>query len=154
MMEEMIRQKMPMSSGSSAPIPQFDVKATGESADQNGFPCEKHEIYRDGALSQTIWVTDWENVDGGREAAGAFDSLGDFIEEIQAAMPDFAKSDQVGSHAYEHLEELGGFPVVTIDHAADGTITDESRLLNSKQTSVDPGSFEPPANYQQQQLMR
>ncbi len=152
-MEAMIRQRMPMVEGESS-MPRFTVRKTGETAKQNGFPCEKHELYRDGELSKTIWVTDWKNVDGGREAAGAFDGLGDFIEEIQAALPDFAKSDQVGGHAYEHLEELGGFPVVTIDHADDGSITDESRLLSSKQIDVEAGSFEPPANYQRQELMR
>ena len=152
MMEEMLRQRMPMAQGTTS-IPTFEVRKTGDSAEQNGFPCEKHEIYRDGTLSTTIWVTAWDNVDGGREAAGAFDSMGDFIEEVQAAMPDFAKSDSVGGHAYEHLEELGGFPVVTIDHAADGTITDESRLLSSKQVDVAADSFDPPADYRQQQLM-
>lgn len=154
MVEEMMRQRMPTATSGKSVMPSFTVKKTGESAEQNGFPCRKHELYRNGELSKTIWVTDWKNVDGGREAMGAFEGLGDFIEEIQAAMPDFAKSDQVGGHAYEHLEELGGFPVVTIDHAADGSVTDESRLLSSKQTDVPADSFEPPANYQRQELMR
>ncbi len=153
MMEEMMRQRMPAMPAAQA-MPTYTVVKTGESGEQNGYPCDKFEIRRDGTLSQTVWVTDLDNVDGASDAVAAFEDFGDFIAEIQAALPDFAQESSVGGHAYEHLDELGGFPVVTIDHAGDGSVIAESRLLNSKSQAFEAGTFEPPANYERMQLMR
>ena len=151
MMEEMMRQRMPQAG---AAAPSIEVRKAGEKGDQNGYPSERFELYRDGELTKTVWVTDWNNVDGSQEAAAAFESMGEFIAKIQDAMPDFAKSSSVGSNAYEHLEELGGFPVVTLDHDGNGSVTAETRLISSKEESVDSASFEAPASYQRMQMMR
>ena len=69
-------------------------------------------------------------------------------------MPSFAQSPEQGSHAYEHLKELGGFPVVTVEYDASGNATGESHLRTSRIESVDAAMFEAPAGYQQQQLFQ
>lgn len=153
MMEEMIRQRMPQARNS-APVPSYSIKPTGESGEENGFPVRKYELYSDSKLSKVFWVTDWDNVEGAREAVAAFESMADFISDLQDAMPNFAKSPAVGSHAYEHFDDLDGFPVVTIDIGADGAPTGETRLKTSAEQEVDPAAFEPPAGYSQMQVMQ
>ena len=68
-------------------------------------------------------------------------------------MPDFAKSPAVGSNAYEHLDELDGFPVLTIDYAADGTVLGETRFRGSRIETIDAAGFEPPEGYQKQSIV-
>ena len=80
--------------------------------------------------------------------------MADFIQDLQDAMPDFAKSPAVGTNAYEHLEELGGFPVVTIDYAPDGSIAGESHLRNSRVEALGDDEFEPPAGYARKTLVQ
>jgi len=140
--EQMLAQQMPQAGDAE---PDTELRETGETGDKNGYPAAKYELYRDGRLEKDFWITDWENVEGGREAAGAFQSLAGFIKTLQDAMPDFAKSPAVGSHAYEHLDELDGFPVVTIDYADDGTVLGENRFTGSRIAAVDAGEFDPPA---------
>ncbi len=153
MMEEMLRQRMPQARNA-APVPSYSIKATGESSEQNGYPVRKYELYSDDDLSKVFWVTDWDNVEGAREAAGAFESMADFINDLQDAIPNYAKSPAVGSHAYEHFDDLDGFPVVTIEIGADGSATGETRLKTSAEQDVDPATFEPPAGYSQMQVMQ
>ena len=87
--------------------PVTEISKTGESGEKNGYPAEEFELYRDGIHEKTLWVTDWDNIDGGREAMQAFKGLAAYVQKLQDAMPDFAKSPAVGTNAYEHLDELG-----------------------------------------------
>lgn len=133
--------------------PVTEIRPTGNSGEKNGYASREFELLRDGRHEKTFWVTDWDNIEGGREAAKAFESMADFVQELQDAMPDFAKSPAVGTNAYEHLEELGGFPVVTIDYATDGTVTGESHLKRSRIETLADSEFEAPASYAQKTLV-
>lgn len=147
--EEMLADQMPQPGDAE---PDIELRETGQTGEQNGYPAVKYQLYRDGRLEKDFWITDWENIEGGREAAGAFESLAVFIKGLQDAMPDFAKSPAVGSHAYEHLDELDGFPIVTIDYADDGTVLGENRFTGSRIAAVDADEFEPPADYAEQSI--
>ena len=151
MVEQMMQQKMPSAPG---PEPVTEIRKTGESGEKNGYPAEEFELYRDGMHEKTFWVTDWDNIDGGREAMQAFKGMAAYIQKLQDAMPDFAKSPAVGTNAYEHLEELGGFPIVTIELAPDGSVLGERRLLSSRTESIAADEFDPPADYAQATLVQ
>lgn len=149
--EEMMQQQMP-SSPETAPV--TEIRSTGVSREENGYPAREFELYRDGLHERTFWVTDWDNIDGGRDAKVAFDSMAAYVQKLQDAMPDFAKSPAVGANAYEHLEELGGFPIVTIELAPDGSVLGENRLVSSREETVGADEFEPPADYQRATLVQ
>jgi hypothetical protein len=124
------------------------------SREENGYPAREFELYRDGLHERTFWVTDWDNINGGREAMQAFKSMAAYVNKLQDAMPEFAKSPAVGANAYEHLEELGGFPIVTIELAPDGSVLGENRLVSSREEAVSADEFEPPAGYQRATLVQ
>ena len=146
-----MKQQMP-SSGDAEPT--TEIRSTGGRGEKNGYSAREFELYRDGRREKSFWVTDWDNIEGGRDAAFAFESMAGFIRDLQDAMPAFAKSPGVGTNAYEHLEELGGFPVVTIDYAPDGSVMGESRLKSSRIESLSDTEFEAPAGYARKTLVQ
>ncbi|MDJ0939169.1 MAG: hypothetical protein QNJ00_05355 [Woeseiaceae bacterium] len=155
MMEEMMKQRMGQQMpAENAAAPVNEIRRTSDTGEQNGYPCVRYELHTDGRHSKDIWVTDWDNVEGGRDAMAAFEDMAEFMRELNSAMPSFAQSPEQGSHAYEHLKELGGFPVVTIEYDASGNATSESRLRTSRVETVDALTFEAPAGYRQEQLFQ
>ena len=153
-MEAMIKQQMQQMQASAPPVPEIEIKNTGEKATKNGFPCVKHELYRDGLLSKVFWVTDWDNVEGGHAAMAAFEDMAGFMEDLQAALPDFAQSPETGNNAYENLEDLGGFPIVTLEYSQSGVLIGESHLKSSREEDVDPTVFDPPEGYTPQTMLQ
>ena len=151
MVEQMMKSKMPAQPAADAG-PQIEVRATGDSAEKNGFPCKHYQLFRDGRLSKDFWITDWDNVEGGADARRAFEGMAEFVKDMQAAMPAFAQSPESGNNAYEHLDELGGFPVVVIDYDENGAAVTESQLRSSKTMDLDAEVFQPPAGYKRQQM--
>ena len=55
---------------------------------------------------------------------------------------------------FEHMKELGGFPVVTREFADDGSLQQETALRSAKRQTIDPDTFEPPSGYKQQEMFR
>ena len=51
------------------------------------------------------------------------------------------------------MQRLGGFPVVTIDYADDGSIEAESFLRNTREEPINAERFEPPADYRRHKMM-
>lgn len=149
-MEPLIRQEIEQAKASAPAPPVIEIRNTGDKANQHGYPCVRHELYRDGALSKVYWVTDWDNIDGGPAAKAAFEDMAAFIKELQAGLPDYAQSPDTGNNAYENLDELGGFPVVTLEYGRDGVLMTESRLASSREQDIDPAAFDPPAGYVRQ----
>ena len=60
----------------------------------------------------------------------------------------------MGANAYEHLDELGGFPIVTIELAPDGSVLGENRLVSSREETLAADEFEPPADYERATLVQ
>ena len=74
MIEQMMKQRMP-----EAPVQErgtdSELRKTGERGDQNGYPCVKYEVWRDGRKTRELWVTDWSNVEGGSDVVDAFEDM-------------------------------------------------------------------------------
>ncbi len=140
--EEMMQAQKPAGADDDA-----EIRQTGASGEKNGYPAREFELYRSGVHERTFWVTDWDNIEGGLEAMQAFEGMAAYIQKLQDSMPDFAKSPAVGTNAYEYLEELGGFPIVTIELGPDGSVLGERRLLNSRKETIAADEFEPPEGY-------
>ncbi len=152
MVEQMMKQKLP-SSTATPQRPESELKKTSERADKNGYPCVKYEVLRDGRKTRELWVTDWDNIEGGSDVVDAFEGMADFFREMMDSIPDMGGGRGSGDdNVFEHMKELGGFPVVTRDFRDDGSLRGETTLRSSKRQTIDPDAFEPPSGYKRQEM--
>ncbi|MCP3962006.1 MAG: hypothetical protein GY719_29540 [bacterium] len=154
MMEQMMKQKMPPGAQAAPQRPKNELKKTSERADRNGYPCVKYEVQRDGRKVRELWVTDWSNVEGGSDVVDAFEDMADFFSEMMDSIPSFGGQGPGGDPAFEHMKEIGGFPVVTREFDDDGSLEGETFLRSSKRQTIDPDAFEPPSGYKRQEMFR
>ena len=155
MIEQMMKQKMPSHQGSKGP--ESELKKTSERADQNGYPCVKYEVIRGGNKIRELWVTDWSNVEGGSDVVDAFEDMAAFFRKMTesfsgAAGVSLGRGASSGGGVFEHMKELGGFPVVTRDFNDDGSLEGETALRSAKRQTIDPDAFEPPSGYKRQEM--
>lgn len=152
MVEEMMKKNMPPGMAEEKPASTYGLVRTGDRAEMAGYPCVKYDVLRDGRKLRELWVTDWDNIDGGREAVGAFEDISDFFNEILEAMPQIVQGGGFDSGMIEHMKELDGFPVVTRELDANGELEAESTLRSAKRQALDPDAFDPPSGYKRQQM--
>ncbi|MEM6453902.1 MAG: DUF4412 domain-containing protein [Acidobacteriota bacterium] len=151
--EEMMKQNMPNAAQPGAQRPQATLKKTGEKATKSGYPCVKYEVLQDGRKMRELWVTDWSNVEGGRDVADAFEDMADFFSTLMDALPQMGQGGPtVGDGVFEHMKEIGGFPVVTREFGDDGSLEGETTLRSSARRTLDPSDFEPPAGYKRRSM--
>ena len=143
-----------MGAGAMKPRTKPEVKNTGEHGDKGGYPCVKYEVLQDGRKIREIWTTDWDNIDGGDEAAEAFKGLGAFFEAFWKAMPQIPGGGDSfgGQNPFEEMNFEKGFPVVVIGFGEDGDMEDESWLKRTRRQRIDPAAFEPPSGYKRMSL--
>lgn len=147
--EEMMKQRLP----SQAPErPGTELRRTSETGEKAGYPCVKYDVLRDGRKVRELWVTDWDNIEGGREVGGAFEQMAGFFQEMIDTLPDFGQGRSAADTAFAHMKELGGFPVVTREFGDDGSLENESTLRSSTRRTLDPSQFEPPAGYKRRSM--
>ncbi len=152
MVEKMMKQRMP-AEAQTPERPTSELRKTGDTGDKAGYPCVKYDVLRDGRKVRELWVTDWDNIEGGREVVGAFEDMADFFKELLDSVPDFGQGGPSADSAFEHLKEIGGFPVVTREFDDDGSLEDESTLRSARRRTLDPAEFEPPAGYKRRSMM-
>ena len=135
--------------GVMAPRSKPEVIMTGERGDRQGYPCVKYEVFQDGRKIREIWTTDWDNIDGGDEAADAFRGMGAFFEAIWKALPQLPGGGDPfgGQNPFDGMNYVNGFPVVSIGFDEDGTIEDEAILKGTRRQYIDPAVFMPSAGY-------
>ncbi len=155
MIEQMMKQKMPPGTQMPEPRAKSELKKTSERADQNGYPCVKYEVLRDGRKIRELWVTDWSNIEGGSDVVGAFEDMADFFREMMDSIPSFGGQGGPGADpAFEHMKEIGGFPVITREYDDFGKLEGETTLRGSKRQTIDPDAFDPPSGYKRQEMFR
>lgn len=150
-MEQMMKSRMP---DMGAPREPSKLLKTEENDTINGYPCVKYIVIRGGAMERELWVTDWDNVAGGSEVADVFYEMGAFMTEMLDSLPKMGGGASLGDATYEHLKEMNGFPVRTLEYGDDGVLDGQSTLVSSKEADLDPADFEPPKNYKRKDLMK
>jgi hypothetical protein len=156
MIEKMMKDRMPAQVA--APKgPLVEVRKSGERADHSGYPCVRYDMLRDGRKVRELWVTDWDNVEGGEEVAATFAEMAEFFKEMLDSLSSASGlgagfADQITDNAFAHMKEIGGFPVVTRELDDDGSLESESTLRSAKRQTLDPAAFEPPAGYKRQNM--
>lgn len=150
MMEQMMKQHMPKAA-TEPQKPMVELKKTGERAEKNGYDTEKYVMFVAGTKTQEMWIADWDDVEGGDEAAVAFKEMAAFFSGLRDALPSFAQSG-VDESVFEYLNELDGFPVVTVSYGSNGAKSNESVLRSSKSVSIASSEFDAPAGYARQRM--
>ena len=83
----------------------------------------------------------------------AFEDMADFFKELMDTIPDFGQGGAAGGDpVFEHMRDLGGFPVVTEEFDEDGNKTGDTSLRSSKRRTLDPAAFEPPSGYKRMSM--
>jgi hypothetical protein len=149
MMEQMMKQRMPAQQPKRVG---FQLENTGERATKSGYPCVKYIVHQDGRKVRELWVTDWQNIEGGREAVDTVEDMADFFRDLLDAIPTVGEAQSLGDPSWEHMKELGGFPVVTRDFGNDGALKVETVLRSAKRQTIEPSAFEPPSGYKRQEM--
>jgi hypothetical protein len=154
MMEQMMKQNMPVQQAPHR-SPTELLQKTGDRDTIHGYPCLKYNVLRDGTKISELWVTNWDNIEGGREAAEVFEEMADFFKEMMESFSSArgapgGRSDDFGGSVFQHMKELDGFPVVTKEFEDDGSLEGESALRSSRRRRLDPATFEPPVGYKRQ----
>ncbi len=144
-----------MMPGAQAARPKTEVKRTGERETKAGYPCAKYDVLRDGQKTRELWVTDWDNLEGGDEAREAFTALADFFAEMLASLPQdglLGGALAGGDNMFAEMKEIDGFPIVSRGFDDDGSLEEESTLRSATRRTLDPTEFEPPAGYKRQSM--
>ena len=151
MLEQMMKQRMPTQTPPKRA--QSELERTGERATHNGYPCVKYVVRKDGRKLRELWVTDWDNIEGGKDVVGAFEDMAGFFRELLDSIPNMGPGGpEFGDNAFEHMKDLGGFPVLTREFDEDGSLEGESTLRSAKRQTIDPDAFDPPTGYKRQQM--
>ena len=154
MIEQMMKQKMPP--GTQAPPARIrtELRKTSERGTKVGYPCVRYDVFRGDVKIRELWVTDWSNVEGGSDMVGVFEDMADFFGELMDSLPSsFGGGNDFGDPAFEHMREIGGFPVVTREFDDyDGSLEGETFLRSSRRETIVPDAFEPPSGYKYQSM--
>ena len=149
MVEQMMKRRMPQQ----APArPAAELRRTGEKATHNGYPCVRYDVLRGGQKIRELWVTGWDNLDGGAGVVEAFEGMASFFQQLNDSLPDFGQGDAAADPAFAYMKEIGGFPVVTREFDDDGLLDKESTLRSARRSTLDPTEFEPPAGYRRREM--
>ena len=148
MIEEMMKRQMPQQAPER---PGTELRKTGERATHSGYPCVRYDVLRGGEKIRELWVTDWDNVEGGEDVVEAFESMADFFQEMLDSLPSFGQGGPATDPVFAHMREIGGFPVVTRTFEG-GELEDESTLRSAARRTLDPSEFEPPAGYKRRSM--
>ena len=151
MIEQMMKDKLPQQPAAPSG-PRSELRKTSDRGEQAGYPCVKYEVLIEGRKVRELWVTDWSNIEGGDEAVDAFEDMAEFFQELMSSIPDFGQGPIGGHNAFEHMKDIGGFPVVTREFGEDGSLDSEATLRSARRRTLDPADFEPPAGYKRRQM--
>ncbi len=151
MIEQMMKERMPAQQTQQQP--KVEVRRANQTAEVYGYSCELFEVRRGGRKIRDMWVTDWNNIPGGRELAPAFAGMASFHQEMLEAVPNFGgNTKQMTDNVFATMKEINGFPVASRDYADDGSVESESALRSANSQRIDPAAFEPPTGYKRQQM--
>ena len=149
MVEEMMKGQMqglmPEQAGS-RPAPRIEPMGSGR---WQSYDCQKYAVFEGDEKIQELCAAELDDIDGADQAMDAFRSMGEYIMKMAESMPMMA--DQ-GLNPGELMDEIDGFPVLTIDYE-NGTVVTQSSLQSITEEDIAPAMFAAPEGYQQRDLL-
>lgn len=154
MAESMMKQHMPQDL-TARKIP-TTIHKTGNNDSVSGFDCEYYEVRRQDSKVRELCVTAWDEIAGGREAAAAMLEMAGFFDDVAQAFSEGSGANLMAEQQelFAHMRELDGYPVVTREFDENGKVESETVLKSATSRDIDPGLFDPPAEYEQMQIGR
>jgi hypothetical protein len=150
--EQMMQGRVPQAEP--PPKPAVSLKKTGQSDSIAGFDCDYYDVMQEGRRIRELCVTDWADIEEGRQVAEAMMQLADFFESMRQA---FAGAGGMGvmdrqQEMFGYMRELSGYPVLSRDYDASGALETESRIRSAGHRDIEMALFEPPSTYTKQSL--
>ncbi len=150
--EQMMKQRMPQPQVEAGPP--VELNKTGESDSIAGYDCEYYDVMQEGRRIRELCITGWDDIEEGREVAGAMMELAGFFESMREA---FAGAGGLGvmdrqQEMFAYMRDLNGYPILSRDYDAAGTLQTESKLRSAGRVDLNPALFEPPESYREQAL--
>lgn len=152
MIEKMMKSRGGVMGQAQPPRPPAEVTRTDERDMVNGYPCVKYEVTRGGQKVRELWITDWDKVEGGDEAAEAMRAMAKFSEELLSAVSSSVPF-KLPESPFAEIDKMNGFPVSTKSFE-NGRLSEETTLRSSRRQAIDPAAFEPPSRYKRQTMGR
>jgi hypothetical protein len=148
---ELMKQHLPAQAEAAEPM---TVRKTGTTDTINGFRCQYYEVQQQGAKIRELCVTDWDDIDGGREAADSMLGMAGFFDKMAEQFSSGSGMDVMAQQRelFQHMRELGGYPVLTREFDDSGRVESESRLKSARSSDIDPALFSPPQGYRKKDL--
>lgn len=148
MVEKMMKSRMPAGLGPAAEAaPRAEARPTGETAVRAGQPCRRVEVFRGGEKIREHWVTDGDRLGLTRDQLGVFEDMSRFARDIAEAVG----AGSAMANPMDALEDLGGFPVVTVDYR-DGAPVRETTVRSVTPRDVPPEELAVPPGYTEQAM--
>lgn len=132
------------------------INALGSHGTVAGIACQNYEVIRDGWKVRELCVSDWDDIEGGRETAAALKGVTDFFEDMRQAFSGAGGMDVFDrqQELFGHMSELDGYPVLYRDFDASGALEREVQLTSAGKQDVSPGFFDPPNGYTLQETLQ
>ena len=147
----LVEQTLSQSMGLDTLPPTIEVTASGESMNVGGYDCAMYSVLSDGVMTDQFCIASWANFPA--NVATTFQEMTGFFVDISSAVdsgPLAGSFTMVGS-SFTALDQVDGFPVLSRDFE-DGVLVSESLLTSTETAQLDPGAYDPPANYVQQTI--
>jgi len=131
-----------------------ELHKTGKSRTIAGYPCAGYQVRSNGRVLRELWVTDFDHIGGSKQAEAAMKEMAAFVREMTTSFKNMSRGlgGRMDTSAFEYMDQLAGYPVVTKEFGKDGSLKTESELKSSRRENLDADQFEPPAGYKQQKM--
>lgn len=142
---EFVRQQMEKAmpkKTAPAAVSKPDLKKIGNEK-YNNYSSRKY-ILKSGGEETYLWVTDWGNIQGGKEIANAFVNLGIFFDEMLETMSQFPGAQQREQDNFIRIMDDVNGVIHSSKAYENGKLKRESKLINSSSREVQPGEFKSP----------
>lgn len=153
MAEQMMKQRMGSMTQSAPAAERVKLQKTGKSDSVNGYDCDIYELIEAGQKRQDMCVTDWSNVEGGRDFQQNVKKMSAFFNDLRQAYEESGFNLGSTGDAMSYLDEVDGFPARVREYDG-GSVTNETTLVSSESQSIDSAMFSAPDGYTQQSLQR
>lgn len=146
MAEQMMRGRMPgmiEQQGEPAPAPRVEAMGSGE---WQSYKCREYAVYEGGEKTQQVCASELDEIDGADEVIDGFRNMAAYMTKMTESMP-MRSDDRVNPG--ELMDQIGGFPVHTIDYE-NGVVAAEISLDLISEQDLEPDLFAVPDGYRRQ----
>lgn len=146
MAEQMMKGQMGAMMGQTAeepPAPTVEFLGDGQ---WNTFECKKYAVFEGGVKTQEVCAAKLDDIDGSDEMMEAFQGMAAFLTKLTESLPMRSGNEL---NPGELMEQIGGFPVHTLDYE-NGQVVRESSLESVGEQDLDAAIFAAPEGYREQ----